>query len=237
VKFNISHLLMLLGTVVALVPIVAVDYVIDAYVQHREKSVAERDVNVDSSIVASAASEAVVALRNVWSESPSLCAQTFVQNAQAAIQNNLSVLQFVVENGDGTQYCDAFGTGVDYSPLSAALPIPGQTETLSVVRYGEMDAPVLKITQEIGETRKLSVFAPILPQSIEAHLRTLAPSTMKRFSLTNNQPIIVLGSSGDFEADSAPADFIVAAGYASQFPIKVELAIPFDVARTWCSLF
>ncbi|MBK1793031.1 EAL domain-containing protein [Devosia sp. WQ 349] len=231
-KFNISHLLMLLGAAVALVPIVAVDFVIDAYVEHREKTVAERHVSVDSSTVASSASEGVAALRIVWSDSPSLCAQTFVQNAQAAVQNNVSVLQFVVENSDGTQYCDAFGTGVSYAPLSTALPIPGQSETLTVVRYGAMDAPVLKITQEIGETRKLSVFVPLLPQSIESHLRTMAPSTMKRFSLTNNQPILVLGTSGEFEADKAPDDFILAAGYASQFPIKVELAIPFDVARS-----
>lgn len=234
-KSNISHLVMLLGAIVALVPIVAVDFIIDAYVQQREKTLAEQYVNVDSSHIASAASEGVAALRKVWTDSPSLCAQTFVQNAQAAVQNNVSVIQIVVENNEGTQYCDAFGTGVDYASLSASLPIPGQTETLSVVRYGAMDAPVLKITQAIGDTRALSVFVPILPQSIDAHLRTLPPSTMKRFSLTNNQPILVLGTNGEFEADTAPDDFIIAAGYASQFPIKVELAIPFDVVRAYYS--
>src|SRR5690606_29869566 len=107
-------------------------------VQQREKTIAEQRVNADSMTIASAASEGVAALRKVWAESPSLCAQTFMQRAQAAVQNNVSVLQIVVENSEGTQYCDAFGTGVDYSALSSPLPIPGQTETLSVVRYGQM---------------------------------------------------------------------------------------------------
>ena len=34
----------------------------------------------------------------------------------------------LVENADGVQYCDAFGSEVKYSPLSEALAIPGHLE-------------------------------------------------------------------------------------------------------------
>ena len=58
--------------------------------------------------------------------------------------------QVLVENADGVQYCDAIGRQVKFSTLSASLPIPRFTETLSVVRLANMDMPALQITQAFG---------------------------------------------------------------------------------------
>ena len=53
----------------------------------------------------------------------------------------------------GAQYCDAFGTPVAYTPLSADLAIPGHTETVSVVSSASLDMPRAEGHPAFGETR------------------------------------------------------------------------------------
>jgi sensor domain CHASE-containing protein len=124
VKSRFANLLMLLGAILAFVPIVAVDYLLDAYVQYREKASAQQYVEALSSQINTSAMDGVAALRQVIAASPSLCTPTFVTNAQAAIESSLNLKQFVVENLDGVQYCDAYGRVVTQSPLSQPLPVP-----------------------------------------------------------------------------------------------------------------
>ena len=59
---------------------------------------------------------------------------------------SLYLKQVLVENTDGVQYCDAFGTDVNYSPLSESLSIPGHTETVTLVKLGDLAMPVIKVT-------------------------------------------------------------------------------------------
>jgi hypothetical protein len=118
---------MLIGAILAFVPIVAVDYLLDAYVRYRERNVAQQYVENISANIDATAMDGVAALRKVIADTPSLCAPTFVTNAQAAIESSIGIKQFLVENRDGVQYCDAYGRAVAYSPLSQPLPVPGLT--------------------------------------------------------------------------------------------------------------
>ena len=230
-KSRFANFLMLLGAILAFVPIVAVDYLLDAYVQYREKNQARQYVETISSHINASAMDGVAALRKVIAASPSLCTPTFVTNAQTAIESSLNLKQFVVENLDGVQYCDAYGRVVTQSALSQPLPVPGLTETMTVVQLGEMAMPALKITQTFGETRRVSAFVPLLGQSEEALADTLPNATMMRVTLTNGLSIVTIGDPSGYDRRASGSDYISAQGYAGQFPIKVEYAVPFAMVR------
>lgn len=230
-KSRFSNVLMLMGAFLAFVPIIAVDYLLDAYVQYREKAFAQQIVDSLSSQINTGAMEGVSALRGVIASSPSLCTPTFVTNAQTALESSLNLKQFVVENLDGVQYCDAYGRVVSQSALSQPLPVPGLTETVTVVKLGEMTVPAMKVTQTFGETRHVSVFVPLLGQSDASLSRNLPDAAMMRVTLTNGLSIVTIGDPSGFDRRAASSDYISAQGYAGQFPIKVEYAVPFAIVR------
>lgn len=230
-KSRYAHILMLLGAILAFVPIVAVDYLLDAYVKVREKAAAQQYVGQVSSQIGVNAGDAIAALRIILADSPSLCTPTFVANAQVAIESSLNLKQVLVENADGVQYCDAFGRTVDYSPLSEVLPVPGHTETLTVVRFGTMAMPALKITQSFGQTRRVSAFVPLLGQKEEALADGLVQGSMLRVTLTNGTPILTVGDAGGYDRRTSTTDFIASTGFAPELPLKVELAVPFAMVR------
>lgn len=231
VKSNYSHVLMLIGAILAFVPIMAVDYMLDAYVRYRERTVALEYVQAISAQIDAGAMEGVAALREVIAASPSLCTPTFVANAQNAIEASLSVKQFLVENSDGVQYCDAYGRAVTHSPLSQPLPVPGLTETISVVKFAEMGMPALKISQPIGETRRVSAFVPLLGQAEPALRSAMGDASLLRVSLTNGLTVLTVGDPSGFDRRLSNTEYITAQGFAGQFPIKIEQAVPFAVAR------
>lgn len=231
VKARFSHVLMLIGAIFAFVPIVAVDYLLDAYVQSREKAISQQYVNTVSAQINSIAQSSVASLRQVVADSPSLCTPTFVGQAQGAIERSINLKQFLVENFDGVQYCDAYGREVTYSPLSTPLPVPGLTESISVVQLGDMTMPALKVTQTFGETRRVSAFAPLLGQSEAAILETLGNGGFLRISLTSGLTILTIGDSSGYDRRSQAADFVAAQAFAGQFPIRVEYAAPFSMLR------
>jgi len=231
VKSNFSHVLMLVGAILAFLPIIAVDYLLDTYVRYREEGIAREYVGAVSSHINANVSDGVAALRKVVEASPSLCTPTFVANAQAAIEASLNLKQFLVENVDGVQYCDAYGRIVAYSPVSPPLPVPGLTETIAVVSFADMAMPALKITQNFGETRRVSDFVPVLGQSEAALSDTLPRASMLRVALTSGAPIVSLGEASSYDRRTQGEDFITAQSYAGQFPIKVEYAVPFAMVR------
>src|SRR5690349_15506088 len=129
---------MLLGALLAFVPIVSVDYLLDAYARNKEVAALQTRINALSAEIDYNAANAVTALRKVIADSPSFCTPTFSGFAQTAIENSFNVKQILVENMDGVQYCDAFGRSVAHSPLSDTLPVPGLTETITIVKFAEM---------------------------------------------------------------------------------------------------
>ena len=226
-----SNILMLLGAMLAFAPIVAVDYLLDTYVRLREKAAVQQHVDAVASQVEIGIGEAVASLRQVLAESPSLCTPTFVANVQVAIESSLNMKQVLVENADGVQYCDAFGRTVSYSPLSEALPVPGLTETITVVQLGDMAMPALKITQAFGETRRVSAFVPLLGQGVEALAEGLPTGGMLRILLTNGSPVLTVGDATAFDRRTSSTEFVYGQGFAGELPLKAEFAVPFAMAR------
>jgi EAL domain-containing protein (putative c-di-GMP-specific phosphodiesterase class I) len=230
-KSKYSHILTLLGALLAFVPIVAVDYLLDGYVREREKNVTQQHVASITSQIEISVNEAISVLRRIVADSPSLCTPTFVANAQREIESSLHVKQVLVENLDGVQYCDSVGRTVTYAPLSESLPVPGLAETLSLVQLGSMDMPALKISQTFGETRRVSAFVPLMGQSQAGLASTLPSGAMLRVLLTNGAPVLTVGDSNGFDRRDAGAEFVFAQSFAGEFPLKVEYALPFVIAR------
>lgn len=222
---------MLLGAMLAFAPIVAVDYLLDTYVRLKEKATSQQYVTSIAAQVELGVEEAVGSLRQVLADSPSLCTPTFVANVQAAIETSLNMKQVLVENADGVQYCDAFGRTVTYSPLSEALPVPGLTETITVVKLGDMAMPAIKITQAFGETRRVSAFVPLLGQGAEALAEGLPAGGMLRILLTNGATVLTVGDATAFDRRSSSTEFVYSQGFAGELPLKAEFAAPFAVVR------
>lgn len=225
-----SHILMLLGAILAFAPILAVDYLLDAYVRVREKAVIQQSASLVSSQIEIGAMDAVASLRRILAASPSLCTPTFVANVQDEIESSLNLKQVLVENADGVQYCDAFGRTISYSPLSQSLPIPGHTETITVVKLGQMAMPALKITQVFGTTRRVSAFVPLIGQSRAGLAQTIPAAGMLRVVLTNGTSVFTLGDATAFDGQGA-TEFVSAQSFAGELPLKIEAAVPFAVVR------
>ncbi|MFD1252167.1 putative membrane protein YjcC [Devosia equisanguinis] len=230
-KSNIIHVLMLVGAILAFVPILAVDYFLDGYALYRERAVVQRHVDEIAATIDANALEGADVLRKVVSAVPSLCTPTFVAAAQDAIESSLNVRQILVENLDGVQYCDAFGRNVRNSPLTQALPVPGLADTISIVQLGDLSTPAIKVTQNFGEMRRISAFVPLLVQPEAALLSTMQDGAMVRISLTNGLSMVALGDTDGFDARTSSSAYVSAQGYAGQFPIKVEYAVPFPLVR------
>ncbi|WEK06252.1 MAG: EAL domain-containing protein [Candidatus Devosia phytovorans] len=230
-KSKYSHVLTLIGAILAFVPIVAVDYLLDTYVRAREETTRSQFVGAVSAQIQTGTNDAIAALRRVIADSPSLCTPTFVANVQAEIEGSLNLRQVLVENADGVQYCDAIGRTVTYSPLSASLPIPGQTETITVVQLGDMAVPALKITQAFGQTRRVSAFIPLIGQTPNALAQTMPRAAAMRVQLTNGTTVLTIGDTALLDRQDDKGDYIYAQGFAGELPIKVESAVPFAMAR------
>jgi EAL domain-containing protein (putative c-di-GMP-specific phosphodiesterase class I) len=231
VKSRYSHILMLMGAILAFLPIMAVDYLLDAYVRVREKDTTQQYVAAIASQIETGTNDAISSLRRILADSPSLCTPTFIANVQQAIESSINMKQVLVENADGVQYCDAFGRAVSYSPLSESLPVPGHTETISIVSLGGMAMPALKITQSFGDTRRVSAFVPLLGQSQAALTEGLQGAAMLRVLLTNGTSVLTIGDPTGFDRRSSATEFIYSQGFAGELPLKVEYALPFAMAR------
>ncbi|HEV7345234.1 MAG TPA: EAL domain-containing protein [Devosia sp.] len=231
-KSKYSHVLTLVGALLAFAPIVAVDYLLDSYVRVREKVETQQYVTAITSQIEIGMNDAISALRRVLAESPSLCTPTFVANVQREIESSINMKQVLVENLDGVQYCDAFGRTVSYSPISENLPVPGHTETLTLVQLGDLSMPALKITQTFGQSRRVSAFVPLMGQTSDGLAQALPTAAMMRVLLTNGTPVLTVGDASTFDQRGSSAEFIYADAFAGELPLKVEFAVPFVMARS-----
>ncbi len=124
-KSRYSHILTLIAAILAFLPVMGVDWLLDNYVRVRERAVLQESLNAINDRIEAGARDGIASLRTILADSPSLCTPTFISNVQRReMQQSLYLKQVVVENADGVQYCDAFGAQVDYSPLSEASPFP-----------------------------------------------------------------------------------------------------------------
>lgn len=231
VKAKFSHVLMLLGALLAFVPIVSVDSLIDAHARNKEIIALQARIDSLSAEINYNAANAVAALRQVIADSPSFCTPTFSGFAQTAIENSFNIKQILVENMDGVQYCDAFGRNVTHSPLSESLPVPGLTETIGIVKFAEMAMPAMKVTQTLGGVRRISAFVPLMATTEKALAESLPDGAMLDIALTSGLPVLSLGASLDFDRQGGRSDYLSVQSFAGELPIKVRYMLPFAAAR------
>jgi EAL domain-containing protein (putative c-di-GMP-specific phosphodiesterase class I) len=230
VKSKYSHVIMLVSAIAAFAPVLAVDYLLDSYVRVRERAQLQMAVDSVSQKIQTTAYDAIASLRRILAESPSLCTPTFIANVHKQMEASLYLRQVLVENADGVQYCDAYGKQVTYSALSENLSISGHSETISVVKLGELDMPVLKVTQNFGQSRKVSAFVPVLASETESLLSGLKATTMVRLALTDGTPVITVGDPTAFDQRGG-TEFIASSSLAGEIPVRAEAAVPFAMVR------
>lgn len=220
---------MLVAAMAAFVPVMAVDYLLDSYVRVRERAQLQQAVDAASMSIRVTMQDAIGSLRRILADSPSLCAPTFIANVHGQMERSLHLKQVLVENADGIQYCDAFGRPVSYSPLSETLSLPGSTETVTVVRLGDLPIPVLKLTQAFGTARLVSVFVPVTGAEEASLIAGMKPASMMRVSLTNGAEIFTAGDAAGY--DRGGTEYVQAKAIAGEYPIRAQAAVPFAIAR------
>ncbi|RYE10216.1 MAG: EAL domain-containing protein [Hyphomicrobiales bacterium] len=229
-KSKYSHVLTLIAAILAFVPVMGVDWLLDNYVRMRERVTLQQSLDAIAERIESGARDGIGSLRTILADSPSLCTPTFISNVHKEMQQSLYLKQVVVENPDGVQYCDAFGSMVAFSPISGNLAIPGHTETVSVGTLGNLSTPVMKITQAFGETRRVSAFVPMVSSTTQSLLSRFKPTAMVRVSLTNGTPVLVAGDPSPFDNRGA-VEFVASEGFAGELPIRLEAGVPFAMVR------
>jgi EAL domain-containing protein (putative c-di-GMP-specific phosphodiesterase class I) len=231
VKSRFSHIVMLLSAIFAFMPVMAVDYLLDNYVRVRERALLQESTDNVAAKIQANAYDAISALRRIVADSPSLCTPTFIANVHRQMGSSLHLRQVLVENRDGVQYCDALGSEVRYSTLSDSLTIPGHSETLTLVRLGELAMPVIKVTAAYKENRLVSTFVPLLSVSADTLLDGLKAGAMVRISLTNGTEIITVGDARTFDDGAGETEFVIAQSVAGEFPLRAQGAVPFAIVR------
>ena len=227
---------MLLSAILAFAPVLAVDYVLDGYIRIRETGTIQTLLDEVTVETQEAVYDGLKSIRIVLEESPSLCTPTFVRNAQNAMRDSLFLRQVIVENADGVQYCDLFGQELNYSVLSQTLSLPGRPETLTVVQLEGYDLPMLKVTRMVG-SRFVSAIVYLSPRLILGLPGQLRAATTFRMSLTNGTPIVTIGDYAEFAERTNDRAFIAVNSFASEIPIRAEVAIPFvDVRAGYADL-
>lgn len=229
-KSKYVNVLMLLAAIAAFLPVMAVDFLLDSYVRVKERAVLQNASDAIAANVQLGAYDTIASLRRVLAESPSLCTPSFVANVHRQMEKSLYLREVLVENYNGVQYCDALGKDVVYSVLSKALPIPNHTETLEIAKLGELEAPVLKVTQGFGEARKVSAFAPLIGSTPQSLLTGLKQTTTVRLSLADGTEVMTAGDATAFDPD-AKTEFVTVESYAGELPLKVTATVPFAVVR------
>lgn len=221
---------MLLSAIFAFMPVMAVDYLLDNYVRVREQAQLQRTIDGIAERIQTGAYDAIASLRRIIADSPSLCTPTFIANVHRQMGTSLYLRDVLVENSDGIQYCNAYGNEVRYSTLSPAMSIPGHSETMTVVKLGDLAMPVIKVTQVFGDNRRVSAFVPVVASAADRLLDGLKPTAMVRIALTGGTPIVTVGDPTGYDARS-DTEFIEAQAIAGEILLRAEGAVPFAMVR------
>ena len=214
----------------AFLPVVGVDHVLDGYVKARETRNLQVLIDAVTHDAQVTVHEGVQSLRHILANSPSLCATTFLENIHAELGANPFLRQVIVENNDGVQYCAAFEQGVRYRVLSESLAIPGFTETLSVVALEGSETPLLKITQAFGRDRAVSALVIASPMLLREAMPLTADIDYLQVALTSGTSILLRGEAA-IGSEAERGDYLFARSFANEIPLKAEAAISFALVR------
>jgi len=221
---------LLVVALLAFLPVVAVDYLLDGYVKARETGELQATADAITHDSQVTVHEGIQSLRRILADSPSLCAATFLDNVNRELEGNPFLRQVIVENDDGVQYCSAFGHSVRYRVLSENLTIPGFTETLSVVTTEGSSTPLLKITQNFGRERTVSALVLAAPMLMREVVPILGDIGYLQVALTSGTPILTRGDAS-IGLGNGHNDYLFARSFAGEIPLKAEAGIAFSHVR------
>ncbi len=230
-KFQLKHIFLLAGALLAFTPVIGVDYFLDKYIKNEAVSRYQESVNTITSRNQSAVSSAIIAMKKVISQSPSLCTPTFVSNVQKQLLANQQLAQIIVENKDRVQYCNGYNSVTEYILTSAELPILDGAETIAIAQVFGTDIPMLRISSQIGQNKIISAFI-----HLNADLSGILPSSIinnayLRIGLTNGTKIITSGDViNDVEGEVIHSK-VVLSSISNSIPIVTRMTISFDSVR------
>ncbi|WP_425033328.1 EAL domain-containing protein [Pelagibacterium sp.] len=230
-RSRFSQIVLLVVALLAFLPVVAVDHVIDGYVKARETTALQTTVDAITHDSQLTVQEGIQSLRRILANSPSLCAATFVDNVNSELGSNPFLRQVLVENNDGVQYCSAFGKAVQYRVLSENLTIPGHTETLSVIKVDGNDAPLLKITQAFGRERAVSALVLASPMLMRNDVPLLGQISYLQVALTSGTSILLRGDERIGQGTGRD-EYLFARSFAGEIPLKAEAGVSFSEVRS-----
>lgn len=228
---RLSQIMIVVGAVVAFLPLLAVDYFLDSYVKGREGSRFAAEVQSLSDEMQRSVYGGLAAINTVVADSPTLCAPTFVSNVQKQLRSEIYLKQILVENLNGVQYCDGYQQTLSYSVLSSELAIPGTSESLTVVQLEGEATPSLKVAALVGGARTVSAFVYISPRLFSGIPKELAPATGLRVRLTDGTDIINFGDIQSFKDETVRNAYVYSRVVADALPMQIELAVPFAELR------
>lgn len=227
-----SNIIVLLIALLAFLPVLASGYLLDGHVRGRETPLLLQAATDISSEAQAAVYEAIEAMDDVLLASPSLCTNSFVNFLSRRMQQSVFVRQVLVENKLGVRYCEALGGNVEYEVLSENLSIPGRAETVAAVRMPGLDFPGLRITRALDLNKHISAFVTFNHVLADERLPLgLRDASFLRVSFTDGTELFSVGDPMEFENSQNSGKHITAVGFAGDVPLRVEVAVPFDVVR------
>ncbi|MBK8083368.1 MAG: EAL domain-containing protein [Devosia sp.] len=229
-KSKYTHVLTLIAAIAAFLPVMAVDFLLDSYVRVRERAVLQGTADAVAARVQATVYDAIGSLRHILADSASLCTPGFITSVHHQMERSLYLKQVLVENYDGVQYCDALGKQVQYTPLTKPFSIPSQTETIEVVRFADLAAPFIKVTQGFGQSRKVSSFVPVVAAEAASLLSGLKPASVVRVALSDGTAMVTAGDAAGYDARGT-TEFVSVESFAGALPIRITAAVPFAIVR------
>ncbi len=227
-----SNILMLIAAILAFAPVFMVGYFLDGFVRDREGALIQRSINGLAEDAQASIYEAIDVMSAAVAESNSVCTPNFLNTLRQKMQMGLYVRQVAVESVQGVPYCDAVGGMVPYEVVSEELSIPGRLETLAAVLMPGAQVPMFRISQMIDRNRRILAFvnfsqiitAGRMPSEIRA-------ASMLRISFTDDTELVSIGDPSTFTVSSSEDKYLIANAFAGEVPVRIEVALPFDVAR------
>lgn len=230
-KSKYSHIVVLVSAILAFVPVMGVGHLLDGYVRMRETAKLQAGINAVTAQIQNSVYDAMNGIEKILVESPSLCTSTFLANARQEMGKSLYLRQLLVEEANGAQLCDVYGSNFSYTALSRALPIPGHPEKMTIVKAKGLNLPLIKISQDVGRSRTISAFVPLSPGAMRGVPPELGQARFMRVALPDGVPVLTKGDPVSYDRRSSDAAFIGGEALAGDIPLSVSAAVPFSVVR------
>lgn len=227
-----SNILMLLVAILAFVPVLAADFIVDNFVRVRESIQLQRAISSIAAETQAGVYDAIEVTGDLLASSPSFCTPTFAENLRNLMMRSQHLRQMVVENANGVQYCEALGGKFEYARLSETLSIPGRPETITAVSLEGLDVPLLKVTRTIDANRSVSAFVNISNSLAAGHRPVeFAHAEMLRLSFVDGTDLLVRGDATPEQVAAQPGNYMFVTALAGDVPVRAAAAVRFSALR------